>query len=204
MTLSPLCPGTCDRSYPSFPLLVENQAAVQTHLRHRCADKTDLLARRRRAQDSSCTRMLRYSPAHTKKTTRKLQDLWDRNGYIMRRMGHHASVTTRTKKTYDKNVGECRCADAAHTRGPGGVSPCYMMILGSGTLSLSSLWGSTMAPLSSSSSLVDTSSPRMLEFSTRAQRPILEYQPTIDEQTYAWLLICSADGRGNSRALGSR
>ena len=54
-----------------------------------------------------------------------------------------------------------------------------MMMRGSGTLSFISLCGNTTAPLRYTSSLVLTSSPRMLWFSMRAHCPRREYQPMI-------------------------
>lgn len=58
-----------------------------------------------------------------------------------------------------------------------------MMVPGSTTSSLISLWGSTMAPLSRTSSLTTTSSPMTALLSTRAQAPTAQPQPMMESCT---------------------
>lgn len=68
------------------------------------------------------------------------------------------------------------------------VRPIYMTILGSVMLLEMLLWGSTLAPLMYSSSLIATSSPRTVMFSTLAHRPTDEFHPMMDDMIHAWSL----------------
>lgn len=73
-------------------------------------------------------------------------------------------------------------------RASGSEDEFHMTMAGSVIEAEMDLWGKTAAPLTSSSSLILTSSPKTVVLSHRTHRPTVEFHPIIELFTQEWSL----------------